>query len=265
MHNCEGFREQITEQIIDRKDVAANLEFQHELLMCSSCSEFFVQSREMIETFDGIDLMVSQRQWNGIEQRLRAQLFNVAEFHDGGKTPRKLSLNLNGFRSFSSILKFRFPVWVAAVALLLITVSLSRLAIPVTKLQTPVESPQAVYAEHTVPLDPVTVDFLEESELLLRNVMKIAPNDVEDLAQAKRVASEQLAGLGQRKEAAADVPPVLDVMETYETVLRDLRNVDERTAGEDISDLQKRIQKNGLIANMKTFQPKATGISFGLR
>src|SRR5262249_37780242 len=141
---------------------------------------------------------------------------------------------------------------------------LSRLAVPLTQLQTPVPA-EAIYVEHSVPLDPVTVDFLEESELLLRNVMKIAPNDVEDLAQAKKVASAQLAGLEQRKEAAAEVPPVLDVMETYETVLRDLRNVDERTVGEDISDLQKRIQKNGLIANIKTFQPRTTEISFGLR
>jgi hypothetical protein len=54
-------------------------------------------------------------------------------------------------------------------------------------------------------------------------------------------------------------------METYETVLRDLRNVDERSVDEDISDIQKRIQKNGLIANMKAFQPRVTEISFDPR
>jgi len=127
------------------------------------------------------------------------------------------------------------------------------------------DTPRVVYVEHTVPLDPVTVDFLEESELLLRNVMKIAPSDMEDLAQAKRVAGEQLAELQQRKEAAAEVLPVVGVMETYETVLRDIRNVDERSPDADIGDIHKRIQQNGLIPNMKAFQPRLTEVSFSLQ
>jgi hypothetical protein len=153
----------------------------------------------------------------------------------------------------------------ATAVLMLITVGLSRLALPQLQSLTGVESAKAMYVEHTFPLDPVTIDFLEESELLLRNVMKIQSSDIEDLADAKKVARAQLAGLEQRKEAAAYVPPVVDVMDTYETVLRDLRNVDERSAEEDITDIQKRIQNNGLIANMKAFQPRVTEISFGLR
>ena len=131
--------------------------------------------------------------------------------------------------------------------------------------QTAAEPSNVFYVEHAVPLDPVTVDFLQESELLLRNVMTMAPSDTEDLADAKKVANEQLAELEQRKEAAASVQPVVDVMDIYETVLRDLRNVDDRTAEDDINDLQKRIQKNALIANMKAFQPRLTEVSFGLR
>ena len=34
---------------------------------------------------------------------------------------------------------------------------------------------EATYVEHPVPLDPVTVDFLQQSELLLRNVVKMGP------------------------------------------------------------------------------------------
>ena len=60
-----------------------------------------------------------------------------------------------------------------------------------------------------------------------------------------------------------DVLPVLNVMETYETILRDLRNLDEHTAAEDISGIQNRIQKSGLIANMKAFQPNLNLVSFG--
>jgi hypothetical protein len=88
---------------------------------------------------------------------------------------------------------------------------------------------------------------------------------VEDLAGARQVASEQLAELGQRKEAVADVPPVVSVMRTYETILRDLRNVDESSADEDISDIQRRIEHNALIANMEAFQPRITEINFTLK
>jgi hypothetical protein len=153
----------------------------------------------------------------------------------------------------------------AAAALLLITIGLSRLAMPVPIVQKapePASTSLANYTENGVSLDPVTVDFLEQSELLLRDVMKITPSDTDDLVDAKKTAGEQLAGIKMRKEAAADVPPVVDVMDTYESILRDLRNVDERTAGDDIPDIQKRIQKNALIANMKAFQPTVTPVSF---
>ncbi len=49
MHNCEEFRERITEHIIDREELTAMAEFQHDLRVCSGCSEFYAESREMIE------------------------------------------------------------------------------------------------------------------------------------------------------------------------------------------------------------------------
>jgi hypothetical protein len=52
-------------------------------------------------------------------------------------------------------------------------------------------------------------------------------------------------------------------MDTYETVLRDIRNVDEKSAADDMPDIQNRIQRNGLIANIKAFQPRVTLVSFG--
>jgi hypothetical protein len=253
MHNCEEFRERITELIIDHEDVAAQSEFQGELSMCSSCSEFYVQSQEMIDALDQIDLTISANQWNGIESRMCDRIRPVAAVDERRKAGKKIA-------------SFRWAQFVvAAAALLLITIGLSRFSAPATDPQRADKSTQAIYVEHTVPLDPVTVDFLQESELLLRNVMKMTPDDTDDLADAKKVASEQLAELNQRKEAAADVPSVVGVMETYETILRDLRNVDERSADEDIGDIRKRIQQNGLIANMKAFQPRVTEVSFSLR
>jgi len=279
MHNCEEFRERITEHIIDRVDVAAKAEFQHELLMCSSCSEFCADSREMIDVLSEIDLSISENQWNGIRQRLHAHIRNATPVGAGlGSNAARWSLSViakqdSNVRTQSAVRerprvavpgrRIPVPVWVSAAALLLVTIGLSRLTTP-TGSPVPAE-PAAVFVEHSVPLDPVTIDFLEESELLLRNVMKIEPANVSGLEDARKVAGVQLAELKQRKEAVAEAPPVVGVMETYETILRDLRNVDEQNADEDISDIQKRIEKNGLIANIKAFQPRVTEISFGLR
>jgi hypothetical protein len=251
MHNCEEFRERMTEHIIDREELAANPEFQSELVLCSSCAEFYAQSREMMEALNGVDLTIGEGQWTGIEQRLSASILNAAP-----KAPVPVT--------YRPKLAWATPVLLATAAAILLAVGVTRMRTQQPVAQTTAEPSNVVYVEHTVPLDPVTVDFLQESELLLRNVMKMAPTDAEDLADAKKVAREQLAELEQRKEAAASVQPVVDVMDVYETVLRDLRNVDDRSA-EDITDLQKRIQKNGLIANMKAFQPRLTEVSFGSR
>jgi len=259
MHNCEEFRERITEHIIDREDISAKPEFKRELLICSGCSEFYSESRDMMDALSEVDLTVSESQWWGIERRLQ-QTLRQAQPEAPARSRAYPLFELQ--KSLQRATTRFFPVVATVAALLIITVGLGRLAKP-TKPQFATESRSSVYVEQSVPLDPVTVDFLEESELLLRNVMKIAAADIDDLADAKRTADQQLAQLGQRKEAAADVPPVVNVMETYETVLRDLRNIDEQNADEDISDIQKRIQTNGLIASMKAFQPRVTELSFG--
>src|SRR6476659_6031902 len=82
MHNCEEFRERITEYIIDRDDVSKKTEFQRELLMCSSCSDFYAQSREMMDALSEIDLSISETQWNGIEHRLCATILNEVAGHN---------------------------------------------------------------------------------------------------------------------------------------------------------------------------------------
>src|SRR5256885_2017531 len=147
MHQCEEFRERITEHIIDREDLAANAEFHHELLICSACSEFYAESREMIDALSTVDLSISERQWNGIEHRLRMRIVNESAprvKHKGTRTPRWI------------------PIFAAA-AMLLMTIGLYRLATPLVNTQrTAAPAPQTVYVDHSVPLDPVTVDFLEE-------------------------------------------------------------------------------------------------------
>ena len=250
MHDCEEFRERITEHIIDQEDLAEHADIQRELLRCRNCSDFCAESREMIEALSAVDLTVSERHWDAIQYRLRMRLVNTLA--PRLRPPHTKSLTFA-------------PVFAAA-AMLLITVGLYRLAttlVNMERLRAP--APRAAYVDHSVPLDPVTVDFLEESELLLRNMMKITANDTDDLADTMRVANGQLADIEQRKDAAADVPPVVDVIDTYETILRDIRNLDGRNAAEDIADIQSRIRKNGLIANIKAFQPSVTPASFDVR
>jgi hypothetical protein len=256
MHQCEEFRERITEHIIDREDLGGRAEFRYELMACSECAEFYAEAREMMDALSAVDLSVSETQWHGIRQRLNARIFNES-------VPCAKPVRTWTFSAFPGLIGAAIPTMMSAAALLLVTIGLSRLSPPAAVQQEAASEPaEAIVIERTVPLDPVTVDFLQESELLLRNVLNMESTSVEDLADARKVASEQLGELEQRKEAAAEVPPVVSVMETYETILRDLRNVDERTVSEDISDIQRRIQSNGLIANMKAFQPRVTEISF---
>lgn len=253
MHQCEEFRERIAEHIIDRKDLAATHEFQSELLICSSCSEFYAESREMMDAISSVDFEIPEDHWDAMTDRLRVRLH--AEAAVKRPAPRPAARRTPFFAQWRGL--------AAVAALLLITIGLYRIAIPQAVPAAPVA--EYVYVDQTLPLDPVTVDFLEQSELLLRNVMKIEAADVEDMADAKRLASAQLAGIEQRKEAAAEVPPVLNVMDTYESVLRDIRNLNERNPAEDISDIQNRIQNNALIANMKAFQPTVSVVNVGLR
>jgi hypothetical protein len=242
MHNCDDFRERITEHIIDREDLTVDPRFQNELLICPDCAEFYADSCEMMAALASVDATVPVRAGFTPAFELR-QKNSLIEFERGRKA-----------RAYGQILQ-----WVAAAAaLFLVTAGLLRFPRPAS-----VPAAEATYVEHPVPLDPVTVDFLQQSELLLRNVVKLAPNDTQDLADVKRKASEQLLAIEQRKDAAAHLPPVRNVMDTYETVLRDIRNVDEKSAADDMPDIQNRIQRNGLIANIKAFQPRVTMVNFG--
>jgi len=145
--------------------------------VCSGCAEFYAQSREMMDVLAAVDLTVSARQWNPIDQRLRASILNVHTSRAGVRATTDTRRALRRYMSAS--------VFAACAALLIITIGLSRIGVPKNP-RAAAQIPTVVYIEHSVPLDPGTVDFLEESELLLRNVMKIRPADVEDLAEAKK-------------------------------------------------------------------------------
>jgi hypothetical protein len=244
MHNCEEFRERISEHIIDGQDLTNDPRYKPELLICTECCEFYMESCEAMNALSSVDTHVDAYVGAGFSPAFKyKQKLYIMEFERERKA-----------RSYRRVLQWSG----AAAALLLVTAGLSRLPAPVPDATVP----EAFRLEQPLPLDPGTVDFLQQSELLLRNVVKMAPNDAQDLANVKRIAGEQLLAIDQRKDAAAQMPPVLNVMDTYETVLRDIRNVDEKSAPDDVPDIQNRIQRDGLIANIKAFQPRVTTVSF---
>jgi hypothetical protein len=244
MHNCEEFRERMAEHIIDRQDLTNDPRFKPELLFCPDCCGFYVESCEAMNALSSVDTHVDAYVGAGFSPAFKyKQKLYIMEFERERRA-----------RSYRRVLQWS----AAAAALLLVTAGLSRLPAPAPDSSLP----RMVNIEQPVPLDPGTVDFLQQSELLLRNVVNMAPNNTQDLADVKRIAGEQLLAINQRKDAAAQLPPVLNVMDTYETVLRDIRNVDEKSASDDVPDIQNRIQRDGLIANIKAFQPRVTTVSF---
>src|SRR5689334_4342885 len=137
MHYCEEFRERITEHIIDREDLTGNADFQQELLICPACSDFYAESREMNEALAAVDLRMSERRWDAIEDRLRMRLVDTLAPPLRQQHRKPLT----------------FAPVIAAAAMLLITFGLYRLATPLVNMET-VRTPASrlVYVDHSVAL-----------------------------------------------------------------------------------------------------------------
>ncbi len=249
MHVCEDFREKITIEILEHSNVGENVEIQRELLVCNDCADFYAESKEMIDAFSAVQFDVPDEQWDGIARRLRTRIYE-------DQAARQKSWWRTWIMPYA-------PAVAGAAALLLVSVGVYRMnRVP------PPPAPPAptVYARPVVSddvslsasLDPMTMEFLEQSELLLRNVMKLKAANVDDLQEAQEAADRHLIAMEQRKEAASSLQPVVEVMGKYESILRDIRNLDQRSVADDITDIKHRIEKNGLIADMQAFQPKPT-------
>jgi hypothetical protein len=117
--------------------------------------------------------------------------------------------------------------------------------------------------DHIEGLDPMVVMFLEQSEMFLRSFTKIEPADIEDLADAYNRADQGLEEITEQKMLAGDFVPVRITLDEYESVLREIRNLDsaEDLSAEDLEDIKRRIRRNGLIANLKAYQPHAVLVS----
>ena len=111
---------------------------------------------------------------------------------------------------------------------------------------------------HIEGLDLAVVDFLRQSELDLRTFTKIKPSYTEDIEDARRRASRALEGIAGKKKAAGDFAPVRIALDEYESVLREIKNLD---SSRDISDIQMRIHRSGLVASLNAYQPRVLLVS----
>jgi hypothetical protein len=115
-------------------------------------------------------------------------------------------------------------------------------------------TPQIEFVDdHIKGLNSTVVTFLGQSELFLRSFTKIDPDFEEDLQEARARATENLAEIARQKSRAADFAPVRMALDEYENFLREIKHVD---SGPDIAEIQTRIRRSGLIANMKAYQPR---------
>jgi hypothetical protein len=199
----------------------------------------------MVEALSRVGMDIPEYQWESMADRLRAKI--VADHVERQQS------------SWRSWFRVYVPAVVGAAAMVLMVVGLLRFGTqPVQQASYPVlQAPTTVILSNPS-LDPVTVEYLEQSELLLRSVMKLQASSIDDVKEAKETANRQLLAFDQRREAAAGITPVVNVMDKYETVLRDIRHLNQRSMSADIEDIQNRIEKNGLIANIKAVQPKMT-------
>jgi len=112
--------------------------------------------------------------------------------------------------------------------------------------------------DHIKGLNPTIVPFLAQSELFLRNFTKIDPSYKEDLQDAQTRAKRGLAEIKTQKLRAADFGPVRIALDEYESVLRDIKNVD---SADDVAEIQAVIRNSGLIASMRAYQPQIMLVS----
>jgi hypothetical protein len=249
MHDCRKFRERVIEQVIGPSGAsrAEELEFD----ACHECERFVEETlaiNRAVSAVDGIGStsFTPEESWNRFERRLQMQLANEP-------APRRQPwAHWTGFASDLQA-AFRRPRWQALGA-----IGVAALALVVwqlTKTSAPPVPEEMAQVTAPLPLDPQTVEFLGRSEMFLRDFSKIQPSDAADLEDARDRARMQLAAIAQRKAAAAAMTPVWNTLEEYETVLREIKNLDEHS-GEDVADIQSRIARQGLIAAMKVYQPR---------
>jgi len=224
MHDCQRFRE---DWIAGLAEDAGG---------CELCRSFCEDSRLILKSIEGATQPIpelSEKYWDQFDDRLLSCL----------------SME-NASRRYRFYGRTSMAAAAAAIALV-IAWSGMRPSPPIE--QNAKTMPEIEFVEdHIEGLNPTVVTFFGQSELFLRSFTKINPSYEEDIQDARSRAKEDLTEIERQKLRAADFAPARIALDEYETFLREIKNVD--SAG-DITDIQTRIRRSGLIANMTAYQP----------
>lgn len=230
MHDCQRFRE---DWVADTAEDAND---------CEDCRSFCREAAAVLQATGGAAYPVaelSEDYWQGFEDRLRETLVLENESRTSAVTWKWAGLS--------------------AAAAVVVVMTWGGLHVTPSKVDSVQTTPHIEFSDdHIEGLDPMVVAFLGQSELFLRSFTKIEPSYVEDLNDARERAKRDLMGIAQEKELAGDFAPVRITLDEYESVLREIKNLD---SSEDLADLQGRIHRNGLIANLKAYQPQVMLVS----
>jgi hypothetical protein len=225
MHDCQRFREEWIAGLTE--DAGA----------CELCGSFCEDSRLILQSIDGAAQPIpelSEKYWDRFDDRLRSGLATE-----------------NAWRRYRFYGKTSMA---AAAAVIAVIITSAGMRAPQSIEEGAKTMPQIEFVDdHIKGLNPTVVTFLGQSELFLRSFTKIDPSYEEDLQDARSRAKQDLAEIRRQQLRAADFAPVRMALDEYESVLREIKNVD--SAG-DIADIQTRIRRSGLIANMTAYQPQ---------
>jgi hypothetical protein len=234
MHDCQRYRE----------DWVAGLA--EEATGCEECRSFCEEAQSILKATAGPAQPIPEfpeEYWNGFEDRLRARIVleNASKVH----------------------LYWKWGAMTAAAAAAVVLVMWSGFLAVKPDVDVAQNERIEYLNDHIEGLDPMVVMFLEQSEMFLRSFTKIEPADIEDLADAYNRADQGLEEITEQKMLAGDFVPVRITLDEYESVLREIRNLDsaEDLSAEDLEDIKRRIRRNGLIANLKAYQPHAVLVS----
>ena len=227
MHDCQRFREDWTAGLVE--DFGG----------CKDCRSFCEQAQFILQVTSGEAQPLpelSDAYWDRYDDRLRAKLARE-----------------NASRTYRLYWKWSaVPVAAAAAIVVVMTWGGTRVSQPIANDAN--ATPQIEFVDnHIKGLNPSVVEFLGQSELFLRSFTKIEPSYTQDLQDAQIRAKESLGEIETQKLRTADFAPVQIALDEYESVLRDIKNLD---SADDVADIQTRIRSTGLIANINAYQPQ---------
>jgi hypothetical protein len=223
MHDCQKYREDWIENPRWTTD-------------CDDCRLFCNEAQTVLAAFDAAapSIPESGDYWTRFDIRLQAKLI------DENFAKRVRVVRQRWVAAFG----------VAASVVIAVTWGSLHLSGPIVNEAGPAVR---IESDHIEGLDPRVVEFMGQSEMFVRDFTKIEPLQAQDIADARSRASRSLASIAEKKQAAADFAPARITLDEYESVLRDIKNLD---SPQDIYDIQNRIKRNGLIANLKAYQPR---------